>query len=75
MSKIRILTMIAVLCWTVPAWAADAFYSISLARLELSEGQPPSRSLRSQASPAAYLQAMQPYAVLDGPGEVYLTRM
>ena len=57
------------------AFGGDAYYNIPIYELKLTEGELPVRKDRNEYRPYTQtdrLRAMRPYAVLDGPGEVYV---
>ena len=55
----------------VPALAKDAYFSIPVRDLKLVEGELPTPSSQTNWRHYERSQAMQPYAVLDAPGEAY----
>ncbi len=69
---LRFALALAALAWTAPLAAEDAYYSLPLDRLELTEGSLP----KAEGAPDwRYWQRremMDAYATLDGPGEVYV---
>jgi len=66
----RIVTALIVLCCTAWARGEDSYYCLLLAHLELAEGSPP-QGTSGRWPNDAFRRAMEPYAVLDGPGECY----
>ena len=57
------------------AFGGDAYYDVPIRELKLTEGELPVRKEISRWRPSSErerLRAMRPYAVLDGPGEVYV---
>ena len=58
------------------ALAEDAYYVVPVHELKLVEGSLPVRKKQPEfwryADLVGFLEAMQPYAVLDGPGELYV---
>ncbi|MGD0899658.1 MAG: hypothetical protein ABR915_17645, partial [Thermoguttaceae bacterium] len=68
-------TRMTVLCialgFAAPALGGDAYYNIPLQELKLIEGSLPKRENQDWRA-WAKLQRMRPYAVMDGPAEVYV---
>lgn len=58
-----------------PAFGGEAYYDVPIRELKLTEGELPDRKEAAEYRPYTEmerLRAMRPYAVLDGPGEVYV---
>lgn len=68
-----ILVLAAALGSTGLTQAKDVYYDIPVAELKLTEGRLPNRSNRPNWRHFERVQATEPYAVVDGSGEAYLT--
>ncbi len=66
------VTSTLILLLAPAAWAEDIFFHLPIASLTFSEGALPARSDSSNFRRWQTLPALQPYAVLDGEGEVYI---
>src|SRR3989442_9439140 len=66
------VTSTLILLLAPAAWAEDSFFHLPIASLTFSEGALPARSESSNFRRWQTLPALQPYAVLDGEGEVFI---
>ena len=70
---LRIVVTLAAVLWSSHALAEEAYYEVPLGSLKITEGKLPRPGEANDHAFAWRVDAMQPYAVLDGEGEVYLT--
>lgn len=71
--RTSILVLAAVLGFTALAQAKDVYYDIPVRDLKLVEGRLPERPANQNWRYYQRMQAMVPYAVIEGRGEAYLT--
>ena len=62
----------ATLTLAEPAGADDAYYSVPITQLTITQGSLPTGSAERAHRRWRLVESMRPYAVLDGPGEVYV---
>jgi len=72
-SCLRIVVLLGTLALGTGAVAEDAYYNLPIRGLKLTEGTLPGGPSPTDWRARRRARAMQPRAVLDGPGEVYLS--
>lgn len=70
--KTQYLSAILVFLSSGLAWSQDVYYRVPLTSLTLTEGKLPAEAAPTRSSHWEMRESLQPYAVLDGAGEVFV---